>query len=149
MQFNTQDSMDSKLDLIQGGQHTDHRGTITFLNDFDMSQVKRFYLIQNADTEVVRAWRAHKIEQRWFYVVDGEFLIRVVKIEDFETPDRNADIEDYLISKDSNQVLHIPVGYATSVQATAVESKLLVFADYGIDNAKFDNHLYPQDYFAK
>lgn len=141
--------MNFKPKLIQGGEHIDSRGVVTFLNDFDMTQVKRFYIIQNADSDVVRAWRAHKIEQRWLYVVDGEFLIRVVKIDDFGTPNRNADIEDYLISAKTNQVLHIPVGYATSVQAKVDQAKLLVFADYEIENAKLDNYLYPQDYFQK
>ncbi|WP_316790845.1 WxcM-like domain-containing protein [Pedobacter frigoris] len=135
--------------LIPGGQHTDSRGTLTFLNDFDMSEVKRFYMIQNRDTAVIRAWRAHKIEQRWFYAINGEFLIRAVKIDNFDAPDNDLPIEEYTISAISNQVLHVPLGYATSVQAITNESKLLVFADYGIENAKFDDYLYPQDYFGK
>jgi len=135
--------------LIPGGQHADHRGTLTFLNDFNMSEIKRFYIIQNKDIDIIRAWRAHKIEQRWFYAVDGEFLIKVVKIDSFESPAKHLPVEEYLISAKSNQVLHIPVGYATSVQATTNESKLLVFADYGIENAKLDDYLYPQDYFGK
>lgn len=134
--------------LIHGGQHTDHRGTITFLNDFDMSQVKRLYIIQNKDIEVVRGWRAHKVEQRWFYAVDGEFLIRAIEIDNFESPRKDVRIEEYLVSEESNQVLHIPVGYATSIQATVSGSKLLVFADNGIENAKLDDYLYPDDYFG-
>lgn len=148
MQFNTQDNMALNPGLIQGGQHVDHRGILTFLNDFDMSEIKRFYIIQNKDIEVVRAWRAHKIEQRWFYSVAGGFLIRVVKIDSFESPAKDLPVEEYLISADGNQVLHVPVGYATSVQAITNESKLLVFADYAIENAKFDDYLYPQDYFG-
>lgn len=43
-----------KLQNIRGGIAKDHRGQIRFVNDFDMSLVKRFYIIKNADTEIVR-----------------------------------------------------------------------------------------------
>ena len=141
--------MESKPELIQGGKHSDQRGQLTFFNTFDMSKIKRFYSIQNIDTEMIRAWRGHKIEQRWFYPVQGKFVIRTVKIDDFSAPDNNLPITDYTISVDDCQVLHVPVGYATSIQAVVENSKLMVFADYGIENATLDDYLYPQDYFLK
>ncbi len=58
---------------IKGGRHIDERGTLTFFNNFDMSPVKRFYVIDHPDTTIVRAWQGHKVEQKWFYVVCRQF----------------------------------------------------------------------------
>jgi len=139
--------MNTTIQLIQGNRHTDHRGTVTFLNDFDMSEVRRFYIIQNQDTETVRAWRAHKIEKRWFYVSDGAFLIRIVNIDNWETPDKNSPIDDVILSAQQNQILYIPVGHGTWIQATEDNSKLIVFGDHEIGKASLDDHLYPSNYF--
>ena len=133
--------------LIPGGSHTDHRGTISFVNDFDMSQIKRFYIIQNNDTSTIRAWRGHITEQRWFSVVQGEFLIRLVKIDDWKSPSKDLAVEEYSLSSENPEVLHIPTGYASWVKAAIDHSKLIVFADHGIEHAKEDDYLFPEDYF--
>ncbi|MEO5832339.1 MAG: hypothetical protein ABIR83_03080, partial [Nakamurella sp.] len=62
-------------EIIQGGEHEDARGRLTFFNDFDMKAVRRFYVIEHPDTAIVRAWQAHKKEQKWFYVTAGSFKI--------------------------------------------------------------------------
>ncbi|KKX51752.1 hypothetical protein, partial [Sphingobacterium sp. IITKGP-BTPF85] len=67
------------IDFIKGGIAKDGRGQIRFVNDFEMSLVKRFYIIKNLDLTLVRGWRAHRIEQRWFYVLSGSFAIDTVK----------------------------------------------------------------------
>ena len=51
----------SEIAQITGGIAKDHRGQIRFVNDFDMTEVKRFYIITNKDTELIRGWRAHRI----------------------------------------------------------------------------------------
>ena len=133
--------------IIKGGSHTDHRGKISFMNEFDMTEVKRSYVIFHPETDIIRAWRAHKIEQRGFHVLDGGFLIRLVKINDWEMPDRNLSIEEFILTAENTEVLHIPAGYGSSIQAIEKNSKLIVFGDYGIDNAKLDDYLYPSDFF--
>lgn len=47
---------------IIGGLAKDTRGQIRFVNDFDMSMVMRFYIIQNSDMELMRGWCGHQIE---------------------------------------------------------------------------------------
>lgn len=133
---------------IIGGIAKDHRGQIRFVNDFDMSQVKRFYIITNADTELVRGWRAHRIEQRWFYVLSGAFELDLVKIDDWENASPSLPIEKRVLKAEDQQVIHVPVGYGTAFQALEEGSELLVFADYGIDNAKNDDYTWPVDYFV-
>lgn len=136
------------LNLITGGVAEDHRGQIRFVNDFDMSLVKRFYIIKNADTRLVRGWRAHRIEQRWFYVLSGAFTLDLVKIDDWANASSELAVEKMQISAEQMQVLHVPAGYGTAFQATIPGSELLVYADYGIENAKLDDYTWSVDYFV-
>jgi len=134
---------------ITGGLAKDHRGQIRFVNDFDMAQVKRFYMIKNTDTELIRGWRAHRIEQRWFYVLSGSFALDLIQIDDWENAWPDLPVEKRILKAEEQQVLHVPVGYGTAFQALEPESELLVFADYEIEHAKNDDYTWPVDYFVK
>lgn len=135
------------INYIQGGIARDHRGQIRFVNDFDMSCIKRFYIIKNADLDILRGWRAHKIEQRWFYVLSGKFLINVIQIDDWSKPSQNLPVEKFTLDSSENKILHLSSGYATAFQSLEPSSELLVFSDYGIENAAKDDYLYSLDYF--
>jgi len=135
------------LDFIQGGIAKDHRGQIRFVNDFDMSLVKRFYIIKNTDLELVRGWRAHRIEQRWFYVLSGKFAVDVVQIDNWSKASTDLVVEKIILDSNENRVLHLSTGYGTAFRALEPDSELLVFSDYGIDNAPNDDYTYPLDYF--
>ncbi len=135
------------METIKGGIAEDHRGQIRFVNDFDMTLVKRFYIIRNTDTSLVRGWRAHRIEQRWFYVLSGSFRVQIVKIDNWDSPSANSHIESLILKASDYQVLHVPAGYGTAFQALETNSELIVFADYGIDNAKNDDYTWHLNYF--
>jgi len=135
------------LDYIKGGIAKDNRGQIRFVNDFDMSLVKRFYIIKNSDTELIRGWRAHRIEQRWFYVLSGSFAIDIVKIDNWDQASQDLPLTKEVLKAEDGRVLHLSAGYATAFQALEPNSELLVFADYGIEHAKHDDYTYPLDYF--
>lgn len=136
------------MNIIQGGLAKDHRGEIRFVNDFDMSMVKRFYIIRNADVDLIRGWRAHKIEQRWFYVLSGSFSIDIVKIDDWNDIPRDLPVRKELFKVDDGSILHLTKGYGTAFRALEPDSELLVFSDHRIDHALFDDHTYPIDYFV-
>jgi len=140
---------DNSIKSIIGGVAKDHRGRIRFVNDFDMTQVKRFYIIKNTDTELIRGWRAHRMEQRWFYVLSGSFAVDLIQIDNWENASPDLPIEKRILRADEQQVLHVPVGYGTAFQALESESELLVFADYSIENVKHDDYTWPLDYFKR
>lgn len=135
------------IENIQGGIAKDHRGQIRFVNDFDMSDVKRFYIIKNTDLNLIRGWRAHRIEQRWFYVLSGSFQIDIVKIDNWDEASKNLSVRTEIINSSDNKVLHLSSGYGTAFQALEENSELLVFSNYGIENAVNDDYTYPLDYF--
>lgn len=133
---------------ISGGLAVDHRGQIRFVNDFDMEQVKRFYLIRNVDTELIRGWRAHRIEQRWFYAVSGSFSVSIIQIDDWAEPSKNLPVQRHVLAAEKSEILHVPPGFGTAFRALSPDSELLVFADYGIDHAPMDDYTYATDYFT-
>ena len=135
------------IEYIKGGIAKDHRGQIRFVNDFDMSAVKRFYIIKNTDLELIRGWRAHCIEQRWFYVLSGSFKIDIVEIDNWDKASPDLAVRTEIVNGLDNKMLHLSSGYATAFQALEENSELLVFSDYGIEHATKDDYTYPLSYF--
>lgn len=134
--------------LLDGKKHQDERGIITFNNEFDASQVKRIYTIENSSTDYIRGWQGHKIEQRWFACMKGSFEISVVKVNDFEKPSKELTISKYLLTDDILTYLHVPAGFMTAIQSKEYNSKLLVLSDYSFGEIT-DEYRLPIDYFKK
>jgi hypothetical protein len=132
--------------LILGGNYKDNRGVLKYNNEIDISLVKRIYIIENVDTVFVRRWQGHKIEQRWFTAVVGKFKIDLIKIDDWKNPSKKLEKITFEISSKNVDVLHIPAGYVSSIQAMIKFSKLLVMADYKF-GAVSDDYKYSTDYF--
>ena len=59
------------ITLIRGGAYTDKRGSLTFCNDFDMQEVRRFYTIANSKESPCRGWIGHRRETKWFFPLKG------------------------------------------------------------------------------
>lgn len=132
--------------LIKGKIHKDNRGNLSYNNDFDAKAIKRIYIIDNHNTLIIRAWQGHKIEQRWFSVVTGIFKISLIKIDNWDNPTKNLKSQEYILSSDTLDILHIPNGYISSIQALEKSSKLLVMADHLLGEI-IDEYRYPQNYF--
>lgn len=132
--------------LLPGKNHKDHRGIITYNNDFDASQIKRIYTIENHSLDFIRGWQGHQIEQRWFAAMSGSFEIRVIKVDNFENPAKNLLQNIYVLTTESLDFLHVPAGYITAIRALEEHSKLLVLADYGVGEVQ-DEYRYPLEYF--
>jgi dTDP-4-dehydrorhamnose 3,5-epimerase len=126
-------------EIIQGGTHEDHRGRLTFFNDFNLKEVRRFYVIEHPDTQVVRAWQGHKIEQKWFYVLAGSFKVILVQPDNWEHPSEKSAKKEFILKAGNNQVLHIPGGFLNGFKALTANSKMMVFSDFWIDDAGSDD----------
>jgi len=132
--------------IIKGNSYIDQRGSLSFNNDFNASEIKRVYFIENIDELFIRGWQGHQIEQRWFSAVQGGFKICVIAIDNWETPSKNLKSSVFILNSSSLDILHIPKGYITSIQSVEEKSKLMVFSDYilGVTN---DEYRYDIDYF--
>jgi dTDP-4-dehydrorhamnose 3,5-epimerase-like enzyme len=134
--------------LILGSCFSDFRGKLFYNNDFDLSIVKRIYIIENSSMGFIRSWQGHKIEQRWFCSVQGSFIIRLIKIDNWQIPSISLPIKEYHLNADNLDVLHIPAGFVTSIQANENSSKLLVMSDYTLGEI-IDDYRFPSEYFNK
>ncbi len=136
-----------KPKLIKGGNHSDNRGSICFNNDFNTENIKRIYTIENKNTEYIRAWQGHAIESRWFSAIQGHFEIKLIKIDNWENPMKKVKPFVYELKADTLDVIYVPKGYVSSIQAKEENSKLLAMSDYFLGEVK-DEYRYESDYFT-
>jgi dTDP-4-dehydrorhamnose 3,5-epimerase len=120
------------MDFISGGQFTDRRGVLKFFNDFDMKPIRRMYLIEPAFGQI-RAWQGHKIEQKWFFVLQGSFLIQTVSMQEHQQR------KTAIVLAEDNKVIHIASGSYNGFEALEEGSKLLVFSNQSVDEAAADD----------
>jgi dTDP-4-dehydrorhamnose 3,5-epimerase-like enzyme len=133
--------------VINGGSYSDNRGDVTYNNDFDMSSIKRIYSIQNVNTSLVRAWQGHAIERRWFSVLKGSFEIKLIKIDNWENPTKSLEVFSRIINDENFDVLCVPGGYVSSIQALEENSKLLLMSDYRLVDIE-DEYRFDSNYFT-
>jgi len=136
-----------KPELIKGGCHTDNRGNIRFNNDFDASDIKRIYTIENDSTSFVRAWQGHAIERRWFSVVKGSFEIKLIKIDNWKNPKKNGEVFSIMLNEKNFDTLCVPKGYVNSIRALEENSKLMAMSDYILGAIK-DEFRFDSNYFT-
>ena len=116
--------------LLKGNNHADSRGTLFFNNDFDATAIKRIYVVENQTTDIVRGWRGHRIEQRWFAAIKGSFKIELIAIDDWDHPSKELKRDTFVVYAATMDVLHIPAGFVSSIQSLEEGGRLLVMADY-------------------
>jgi dTDP-4-dehydrorhamnose 3,5-epimerase-like enzyme len=133
--------------IIPGNKHTDHRGTLRFVNDFGFDGVKRFYTITHPDTATLRAWQGHQRETKYFYAGKGAFKISWVKIDNWEQPSKDLEINHKELTDTESEVLVIAPGHATAIRALQPDSTLLVFSDMTLEESKGDDHRFDIDYW--
>jgi dTDP-4-dehydrorhamnose 3,5-epimerase-like enzyme len=136
-----------KPSLISGNCHKDPRGLLFYNNDFDTTSTKRIYVIENHSIDFVRAWQGHKVEQRWFSAISGGFKIQLIAVDNWDTPSENSPRIEYHLHSEKLDILHIPAGYISSIQALEEKSKLVVMSDYHLGELN-DEFRYPTDYFT-
>lgn len=125
--------------VIKGGKHTDERGEIQFVNEFDLSEVKRFYTIFHPNTSIIRAWQGHKKETRWFFCTEGLFDVRVVKIDDWLSPSKNLKVQKFKLDSNEPVVLKIEKGHVNGFKALTNNSKLISFSDFSLSENNDDD----------
>lgn len=118
--------------VITGKSHSDSRGIIRFVNDFDMSQVVRMYCVK-PDLSIIKAWQGHQKEAKWFYVAKGSFLVKTVEMDSLKR-------KEYILKDSKSEVLKIPGGHYNGFVALEEESVLIVFSDFGLEESKGDDY---------
>ena len=130
--------------MLKGGIAVDDRGSVSFVNDFDFSDVKRFYMIKNHAQGFIRAWHGHKKEAKYFTVVKGSALICGVEIDDWKSPSKNLQITRFVLSEAAPSVLYLPEGFANGAMSLTSDTTIVVYSTVSLqeslnDDIRFDS----------
>jgi len=133
--------------LITGGIAVDDRGQLTFANDFNFKDVKRFYMVENHQPQFVRGWHGHKIESKYVMVVSGAIKIGAVPIKKWDYPNKAEPVHDFVLSSASPKILYIPSGYANGFMTLVPYTRVMFFSTTTLEESKNDDYRYPADYW--
>lgn len=139
--------MSDQVRFIEGRVAVDDRGQLLFCNDFDMKGVRRFYAVSNHEPKFIRAWHAHKKEAKYVLVLSGAALVAAVKIDDWSTPSRSAEVHRFALSDRKPGVLFIPAGYANGFMTLQPETQLVFFSTSTLEESKGDDYRYDATYW--
>lgn len=124
--------------LLTGDLVTDDRGTVRFVNDFDFKNVKRFYQVNNHRRGFIRAWHAHKHEDKYVYVSSGSALIGVVNLE-------TEEIDTFILSENKPRILWIPANSANGFMSLEENTSVIFFSSKTLDESQDDDIRFPYD----
>lgn len=128
--------------LIVGGMHADARGNLRFCNDFDMSEVKRFYTVSNSKEQPKRGWIGHKCETKWFFPLIGRTTLVVEPMG--RDPSAVVPEYEFLLDAKEPKILRIPGGNWFCIQQDDGEAEVLVFSNCKV--GEFQNDNFRKDY---
>ena len=132
---------------IEGGLAVDDRGELRFVNDFNFSEVKRFYSVGNHHQGFVRAWHAHRREAKYIFVIQGAALVGAVQIDNWEKPSKSAETNRYVLSSSKPTILYIPPGYANGFKSLTMDTQIMFFSTSTIEESRGDDVRYDARYW--
>ncbi|MFZ6031801.1 MAG: dTDP-4-dehydrorhamnose 3,5-epimerase family protein [Melioribacter sp.] len=133
--------------LIKGGMAVDDRGSVSFVNDFNFKDVKRFYIVDNHRSGFVRAWHAHKNEAKYVTAVKGAAIIGAVKIDNWDNPSKDLEVHRFVLSEKTPAVLYIPPGYANGFMTLTEDAKLIFYSTSELKESIDDDYRYDARYW--
>lgn len=120
--------MSEEPKLIKGGIAVDDRGSVSFVNDFNFADVKRYYMIKNHRQGFIRAWHGHKKEAKYFSVVKGTALLCGVCVDNWDAPSKDLKVHRFVMSETAPAVLYLPAGYANGAMSITEDAQIIVFS---------------------
>ena len=136
-----------KPKVFQGSKVFDDRGSLGFINGFNVSEFKRFYLIENHSVNFIRAWHGHLKETKAIIMVKGEALVCAVELDNTTNPNKNNEVTRIVLSATSPSALYIPAGYANGFMTLSTDAKLLVFSSTTVEESQGDDYRFAYDYW--
>ena len=129
--------------LLEGTVAVDDRGTVSFVNGFDLAPVRRFYVVSNHRQGFVRAWHAHRRERKYVTVLRGAALVCCVPIDDWDNPSREQPVSRFVLSEEKPGVVEIPEGYANGIMSLSDDASVVFFSSSTLEESHGDDVRYP------
>ena len=121
----------------------DDRGRVYFVNEFDPGASKRLYIVENFAVGTVRAWHAHKKERKWVMALTGAVLAACVKIDDWDSPSPDTEVQRFVLDAAQPSVLEVPSGYANGAMSLVPGTKIAYFSDADLSQSLDDDYRFP------
>ena len=77
-----------KPELFKGGVAIDARGSVSYNNNLQLKNIKRFYIVENFKKNFVRAWHGHKVEGKYILCIKGKAKVSAIKVNNFKKPSK-------------------------------------------------------------
>jgi dTDP-4-dehydrorhamnose 3,5-epimerase len=129
------------IGIIFGNQFCDDRGFVSFINDLDLSEYKRFYLVQNHEKGFIRAWHGHEHESKAVICIQGAALIGTAPID---SPSASKTI----VSANHPKAVIIPAGYANGAMTLTDDCILMYLSDKTVEESKDDDIRFTWDHWG-
>ena len=169
--------MENEVKVLSGGIAVDDRGSLSFCNDFDMKDVRRFYMVENFNNHFIRAWHGHKEEGKYVTVLSGSAIIGLVDLRKFDdwnyyqeliesveptliegkemTGKQDDEMQDffdaqqyrYVISAKKPTVIWIPPGFVNGAMNLQDDTRVVYFSTKGLGESEGDDYRFPLDYW--
>lgn len=136
-----------EVKLIKGGIAVDDRGSVSFVNDFNFQDVKRFYIVENHKQGFIRAWHAHKNESKYVLVIKGSAIVAAVEIDNWDNPSKNLHVDRFVLSEKSPSVLYIPKGYANGFLSLSEDLKIMFMSTSTLEDSLNDDYRFEAHYW--
>jgi len=124
--------------LINGKLFCDDRGYVKAINDLDLSEFKRFYLVENHSKNYIRAWHAHNKEIKGVICLQGSALVGAVEL-------CTETISKQVLTSQSPQIYIIPAGYANGFKTLTDDCLLMFLSSSTLGESASDDERYPWD----
>ena len=132
--------------FFESNSSSDERGTVSFTNDLNLQKAVRTYKVENSQLKTVRAWHGHKVEQKWVNVEQGEFLVCVVKVDDFTSPSKDSEIQTYKMSP-KDGFLYIPPNFANGAMNLTEDNAIRYYSSSTLEESLDDDFRFESDYW--
>ena len=134
--------------ILNGGIAVDDRGSVRFVNDFSFKNVKRFYQVENLNTNVIRAFHGHMKEAKYVYVTQGTVLLNIVHLDTIKKPSKKEPVMKFVLSAAKPQVLYIPPQFANGFKSLEPHTKIMFFSTSTLEDSLKDDYRFPVDYWG-
>ena len=122
--------------IISGDSFIDERGTLRFVNDFDLKDVKRFYQVENHRVGFIRAWHGHRREGKYLYVASGSAYVGVVDL-------KTKELQKFVLSAAKPRLLWIPPNTAHGFMNLEEHTTIIFFSTATLAESKKDDLRFP------
>jgi len=124
--------------VINGNLFIDDRGSIAFVNDFNMRNIRRIYTVYHEKPGMIRAWHAHNVECKFAFVIDGTFLFGAVNLE-------TEKVDKFVLSDKQPKLLFVPSGYANGFMNLTATGIIQFFSTSTLEESKGDDTRFSWD----